>query len=435
MRAAFDFAICVVRAFAGFALMARIFRPKRSKAFAVIAVTALTAAALFASDRLLTVSDYPYLRWLAGTVCFFAGACVAFKGKAYICSAFSILIMYLVTITEIIVGTGVSLLRDEQFLRIHSDSADHAIVSGAVLLAQLVLFYAIYRMFSKTGLSLRRREWLRLNAVMGVFLGVASMFLSVHSFSKPERTTDAVVLILSLAFLCMSIIVLSFFVSLCRSFQAQQRVLILESEFSALEQMALEQQNADRLRKIRHDIKNQLISVAALVAGDDNEAAKSLLAELVEQTDGIMLSPAQSSGNAVIDAVVSCKAALCAKKGIQFEYAAEALPEVNIRAADISSALSNLLDNAIESAEKTDDPIVSLRVFSYKDYLSFVISNSVIDNIEPAKEALFTTKTDREGHGYGIGIITEICEKYGGSLHWNVEDGRFTATAMMGNNA
>lgn len=435
MRWAFDFTISAVRALAGFALMAHILRSKRIKPFAVIAAIIVTAAAIFASDRLLTVSDFPYLRWLAGTVCFFVGACVAFKERAYICSAFSLLIMYLVTITEIIIGTGVSLLRDEQFLRIHSGGVDHAIVSSAVLLAQFVLFLLIYRMFSKTKLSLQRREWLRLNAVMGVFLAVAAMFLSVHSYSKPERATDAVVLVLSFAFLFMSMIVLSFFITLCRSFQAQQRVLVLESEFSALEQqMALEQQNAHRLCRIRHDVKNQLLSVAALISGDDNDAASRLLVELIGQTDGITLSPSQSTGNAIIDAVASCKAALCAQKGVQLEYAAEMLPEINVCAADISSVLSNLLDNAIEGAQKTDNPAVSLRVFSYKDYLTFVMSNSVGDSIDPDKQALLTTKADRENHGYGMGIITEICERHGGSFHWSIEDGCFIAAAMMGIN-
>ena len=114
-----------------------------------------------------------------------------------------------------------------------------------------------------------------------------------------------------------------------------------------------------------------------------------------------------------------------------FEYRSVSLKEQKIEAADISSLLSNLLDNAVEAAENCTDPYVKLDIFVHNVYLVFRVENSVCNAVRSDTQRIGSTKEDRSLHGCGMDIIREIAEKYGGSFTWKSDNDRFIATVLM----
>ena len=60
----------------------------------------------------------------------------------------------------------------------------------------------------------------------------------------------------------MSIIVIHFFTSICTSYRQKEKMLLLQKSYDEVEERLLVQkQNADKLRKIRHDIRKHICAM------------------------------------------------------------------------------------------------------------------------------------------------------------------------------
>ena len=110
------------------------------------------------------------------------------------------------------------------------------------------------------------------------------------------------------------------------------------------------------------------------------------------------------------------------------------MKEIKIDAVDLSSLLSNLLDNAIESAAQTSSPFVKLAILKYNAYYTICVDNSYggkkcLD--ESASGMLISTKFDSALHGYGTQIISDIAQKYDGNYSWEALENKFTSTVLL----
>ena len=96
--------------------------------------------------------------------------------------------------------------------------------------------------------------------------------------------------------------------------------------------------------------------------------------------------------------------------------------------------MGNLIDNAIEAAEKCNkgNRLVDVKLFMGTNYfLVLHIENSY--SIMALKEGnrLLSTKSDPKHHGLGIGIVNSLAEKYGGSLNLEERENKFITTLTI----
>jgi two-component system sensor histidine kinase AgrC len=87
--------------------------------------------------------------------------------------------------------------------------------------------------------------------------------------------------------------------------------------------------------------------------------------------------------------------------------------------ADIISMFGNLLDNALEASLKCDtgNKKVNVKLFMGNNFfLIFHIENTFSVSAKRDGTRLISTKDDEKTHGLGIGIVSNLAEKYGGSL-------------------
>jgi len=94
----------------------------------------------------------------------------------------------------------------------------------------------------------------------------------------------------------------------------------------------------------------------------------------------------------------------------------------------------NLLDNALEAAEKCDleNRKVDVRLFMGNNYfLVLHIENSYAVSAKRADSRLLSTKADPKRHGLGVGIVMNIAEKYGGTLNLEERTDIFITTLTI----
>ena len=199
-----------------------------------------------------------------------------------------------------------------------------------------------------------------------------------------------------------------FYTEISKGYQRDSKLFLLENKFNSLmEQIIVQKQNSEKTKKIRHDMKNHLTNIRFLIDSGETTAAMSLLDQV---TDNVKkkVSETIDTGNSFVDAVLLSKTALCREKDIDFSYSVQPLENIKIGAVDLSSLLSNLLDNAVEAAAQTTEPFVRLTITKYNAYYTICVENSYMGkkSLKESVGALISTKSDKAPHvDMGLGLF------------------------------
>ena len=104
---------------------------------------------------------------------------------------------------------------------------------------------------------------------------------------------------------------------------------------------------------------------------------------------------------------------------IQFEVSAFVNDEIGIEDKDMCALVFNMLDNAIESAQKQQEKqkrLIWLYVTREKQFVRIRTENYCDEKIQFKNGMPVTTKKDRRLHGYGMKSIKSTVETYNGSV-------------------
>lgn len=415
-----DILVCLIRTAVGFVFSWLLLKRPRN----IIPL----AAALIAG----TIVDL--LFWnLPATVGYLMSSLVYFIGNTFLSgdklgkkSAVSMTAAYIVCISDFIFGSLIASLAMKSFRQLREEWLLIHLLSIAALVPAFLLLRKIpgstpdrfYSFFAGTMSGF----CIVAVAVTGAFRG------SAMNTSRENMIAAALT---ALLFYAASMIVIGFFSQLCIEVNRSQKLLLLETNYRNFsEQIEFRRENERALKKFRHDIINYLSDIRGLISMNETESALKLLEETAGKAEQSGIGSVDT-GNVFADVVISSKSAVCRRKSIRFEFRSVSLKDHEIEAADISSVLSNLLDNAVEAAEKCTEPYVRLDIFTHNIYLVFRVENSVSDEVRSDDAHIRSTKEDSSLHGCGMEIIHEIAEKYGGCFTWKSDNKCFTATVLL----
>lgn len=189
----------------------------------------------------------------------------------------------------------------------------------------------------------------------------------------------------------------------------------------------------NELKIFRHDIKNRLFALMALVKDGKSEKALQIMENNLNWLEE-MNSNIINSGNPVVDAILQAKLHVAKDKGISFQISTKLAEEIKIDELELGIVLGNALDNAIEAVEKStekDKKNISLTLMSTENRISISISNPVNEDINIKK--LNTSKSDKEKHGYGIKSIKAIAQKHDGIVSFSCDNLIFNISINIAN--
>lgn len=298
-------------------------------------------------------------------------------------------------------------------------------------IGELILLLLLCRQLARLIVAGSAKDWSALNYV-SVILCAASLLISILFYDFPMLDVyvfPPVSAALFAAALAGIIVMLRFFPKLCRLIGDVKPSDAVGADIYGY---GGEPQGSTvrQLQKLRHDVKNNIVTISALIDSGESAEAKRLLSELGERLTSALGSE-KATGIAAIDTTLSAKAALCEERGITLDLHAEPLPETKIPPIDLSSVLSNILDNAVEAAEQCPDPVITLRIFKYKMYLAIVCENPITDKPKTSGDRFITTKENERLHGCGTEIISEICRRSNGRAQFEFTENTFKAAAFL----
>ena len=196
-----------------------------------------------------------------------------------------------------------------------------------------------------------------------------------------------------------------------------------------LNQAELANEHIREIGKFKHDIKNHLLALDAIMQRDNNEAKDYITALENKITSEEIYS---QSGNVAVDSVINYKLSKAANKNINVTSKIVIPEKINIDTKDMITIIGNLLDNAIEAAEKVGNKkYVSIRMEFKPGILVIEVSNSYDGQIKTENGEFITDKTDKKSHGLGIENINDALKKYENSLDFSYTEQDFHAKVII----
>ena len=194
-------------------------------------------------------------------------------------------------------------------------------------------------------------------------------------------------------------------------------------------QYRISEQTIDLVNRKYHDLKHQI----AYLKSDITEKQK--LDFLNEMEAEVRQYEAQNqTGNHVVDTILTEKYLQCQKMNIQMTAVVDGTAMEFLPVMEICSLLGNALDNAIEAVQKVvpeQERLIRFSVDKTKGFLRMRVENRYMGELKMRDGNPFTTKQNKEYHGFGVKSMKTIAEKHDGSLHVELKDGWFLLNILI----
>lgn len=211
-----------------------------------------------------------------------------------------------------------------------------------------------------------------------------------------------------------------------RELQEQQYKDTIELTYCSMLEEKLSQ-----ARIMKHDFREHLNVLGKYIQTDKLSAMDYLKSiEIKNEEIGIV----NYTKNKVLNILLSEKQKSCVEKGITLKIHTTDIDFDFMKDIDIVSVFSNLLNNAIESSENSENKAIYVNLYKMNNnFVIIKIENSCDE--PPVKENGFykTSKISKGEHGIGLKSVVKALKKYAGDLRveYNDEEKVFTAMIMM----
>lgn len=221
--------------------------------------------------------------------------------------------------------------------------------------------------------------------------------------------------------------------NLNRHYEAEKEIVRLKEEQAEL--LDRDYQSLNRLysenARLFHDLHNHIeLLHRHLTHGNVNEAV-----EYLEDLRGPVREITNSgwTGDEAVDYLIGNKTAAAQEQQIAAEVNMEFPRHTNIRSADLTAILGNLLDNALEAAKKArgDQRFIRLTVRRIYNMLVIKVENGCEAPPVAKQGELITSKTEGGLHGWGLKSVRAAAEKYDGIVETMYEDHVFRAVVTL----
>jgi len=170
------------------------------------------------------------------------------------------------------------------------------------------------------------------------------------------------------------------------------------------------------LRAQRHDFLNHLQVTYGLMELKEYEEATQYLNKIYGKIN--QLNNNIKTEKIAINALLQTKSNEAEQKKIRFFVnASSRLSNINMEEWELSSCLSNLIDNAFEATSRVEsDKCVWVRIYEDMNCYFFEVSNTGDSLNEEEIVSIFKegiTSKDQEGHGLGLFLVKKSLRGYG----------------------
>lgn len=278
----------------------------------------------------------------------------------------------------------------------------------------------------KTDVELPKNYWISLLAIP-----LATVFMLFCVFMNEKLPRGIITGCISCAFL---INILSFYLydRIAEFIKEKIEIQVTKEQNRFYEyQVQMMKDSLDRVRILRHDMKNRLTALYLLAQEGNTKELMTCLEDLTEVCS--QSNVYAHSGNVTVDSIINYKLQKANEQNIRITSSIVIPMELPAAACDFAIILGNLLDNALEAVSYVDakNRWIDIKMEYSKGRLFLSIRNSFDGTIVYHGKKIASRKGDQENHGLGIKSAEAALKKYNGLLQLSHEGKTFEAKLLM----
>lgn len=214
------------------------------------------------------------------------------------------------------------------------------------------------------------------------------------------------------------------------SYQEKEQIIAqyLEEQVKYYEYLRDQEQET---KKFRHDIRGHLYFLNKLKNEGKNREFEEYFQELIGRVDD--LGNHVHVGNDIVNAVLSKADSEAREKQIKMEITGHLPARCNISVYHLCTIFSNLLNNAIEAAEKTNKRKIWVICRYTQEEIIVEIGNYFSCSNRIEKGSLQTSKNDQNYHGWGMKNVMDSVKKCRGLIDIEVIEDQFIVSVTLNN--
>ena len=432
----FEVSLCVLEAYLMIDFFMTFFPLRRRLQKKYVKLTAVVMTAVCV--KVVNLLDSSTVNLIAMQIIYLSVLFGMFVGKALkkiFCYLVALAIMMGSEFLWIVIMAAPSDFSMNQIQNIQTSRTSGYIALLGIKIIAFILFIFTKRIVPNSNSKMNIRNFGLFSVVpvstLGIMLALA--YLDIDFDSK--SFVQILLMIFSVLIVIGNILIFSVFDKYIVSMEKlrQQEIIItkMELEEKRYEQIdTVNREHASFLHDIRHYMR--------VIGGLANERQQSEIVKLLSELQ-IKVSEAETKiycPNRLLNTILNEKKKEADERNLDMRIVIEPGFMVDyIENMDLIVIMGNLLDNAIEAAEKCELGYINVYLSAQNNnaFSTINIVNNYVESIEVKNDKIISSKQDKTKHGYGIQNVNNTVQKYNGFLQNLYEDNVFSAIVMLPN--
>lgn len=316
--------------------------------------------------------------------------------------------------------------RQKDIIYVNRFGSDNWVILTEIILIVLLLLF-VY-LIKREKISVRRlckQFWyiLLLADVVGYKLMDYVMKNRVQEIQKPYLVVNLCSVLLVI--LCIfTLLVLNMILQI----KSERSLLVVSQNMQNNYQIQLQKQYEEMAKK-SHDIQHERNYIIQCL----NEGQLESIRLFLEEKMGMSFTGTEIwTGHTYIDFLISTKKKEMDLKHILLRLYSDFM-SLPMSESDFGIVLGNLLDNAIEAAEKceVDKRWIQMDLIGKGCTFQLKVKNASMELPQRRGEQFCTTKKEKQGHGWGLKNVEEIVRKWKGTIKYTYTEETFEVLILL----
>lgn len=422
----FRYCICIADFMISYMLLDNFLEPKNTKRFLKGAVIAVSAMLLLAVNSLQ--SNF-LVNGVTSLLLLFLGSRLLHSGqfsKRLFIALISVTIGYL---AEVITGFGgMLMLPNSQWGHVQLYPTFFGLLMITSKLLQFAGANIVITLIPNRHRELEIRETRAL--IFFPILSILTLFLLnyLDMGRETRRFEHFAVIVVSLGWLVLNLVLMRVYSAALEKHDLKNQLRITQLQAQAEADFFRQQRNNEQvLRRIMHDVKNQLINAWA-IADEGPEQVKAYLHELIGIYDvSDKLAITTDYQNKVFNFILNKYDVQCRQQGISLDIKIHHQDFSFLSFGDTSRMLDNAFENAVNACLQVHDRprAIWFCAYSQNDILHMTLRNTKAGEIKIQDGLPLTSNPDPSRHGFGMGNMKQAAQRYDGAVSVEVTEDEF----------
>lgn len=268
-------------------------------------------------------------------------------------------------------------------------------------------------------------------SLSSLLIPISTIIIEIIVVGTPNISQNKVILSVVILFMT-NFITFVLYNSLLEMHRDKIRNIVTTQEREYYYKQCLIMQKAvEDTQSFKHDYNNHMSILNEFISKGEISSAEKYISNLREEHQKYT-SIYSSTGNIPIDSILNYKLNSLSDKNVNMDIEVNVPIELSIEIMDISTILTNLLDNAISALNKVDkNKKMNIKIIYRKGMLIISIANSYNGIVLYENGEIVTTKKNKDEHGKGLSNIRKAIEKYNGLLKFTHDENTFISEVLL----